>query len=330
MSTSQNLFPSIIHDGNYSPDSFGNEVDEICNEIREATRGFGTDEKRLCKTLANSTLETRCKIPARYYQMFGDTLVDVVRKECGNRAMGRALQYLAVDPLQAECEMIEDALQGFGSNDVFLFSIICGRSNEEVALLKKKYQDLNDRDLVRHLCRETSGNAERLVKAVLAESEEEYNRSVHTEEKMEEDADRLRAMGEGRWGTNEDGIFQLLAQSPPKYVQGLNSKYEEKYGNDLATAIKNEMGGELEKGALTLLELKLNTAEGAAKMIQQAVRGLGTNELMLTTLLIRYQGIMGDVAEAYERIANKSLKSVIERETSGQFENLLVELGNNI
>lgn len=44
-----NLYPSIIHQGDLSPDSFGSDVDNICNEIHGACKGFGTDEKLVRK-----------------------------------------------------------------------------------------------------------------------------------------------------------------------------------------------------------------------------------------------------------------------------------------
>ena len=94
------------------------------------------DYSRLLKALGSCTVEDRCAVPARYNQMFGKNLVDVIEKECGNRPFGKALQYFSVDPVQAECEMLEDACKGFGTNENFLFSIICGRSNSEIALLK--------------------------------------------------------------------------------------------------------------------------------------------------------------------------------------------------
>jgi len=40
-----NLYPSIVHSSDLSPDSVGSDVDEICNEIAEAVKGFGTDEE---------------------------------------------------------------------------------------------------------------------------------------------------------------------------------------------------------------------------------------------------------------------------------------------
>lgn len=42
---SVDLYPAIIHEGDLSPDAFGSEVDEICQEIHDACKGFGTDEE---------------------------------------------------------------------------------------------------------------------------------------------------------------------------------------------------------------------------------------------------------------------------------------------
>jgi hypothetical protein len=62
-----------------------------------------------------------------------------MKSECGSRDFGTALQFLAVDPVHAECLMIEEACQGIGTYEMLLFSIICGRSNREIELLKVRF-----------------------------------------------------------------------------------------------------------------------------------------------------------------------------------------------
>lgn len=44
-SKSIDIYPSIAHSGKFAPDSFGDDIDKICNEIHAATKGFGTNEK---------------------------------------------------------------------------------------------------------------------------------------------------------------------------------------------------------------------------------------------------------------------------------------------
>lgn len=165
-----------------------------------------------------------------------------------------------------------------------------------------------------------------LAKWVLEGKEEEYDANTDTTSKAEQDAEKMRSMGEGRWGSNENGIVKLICKSSPKYLQLLNSKYEEKYGHDLVKAMEKELNGKLEKGILTVLQMKLNPYEQVARMIHNAYKGIGTRELLLTTYMIRYQFIMKEVDSAHQSLYKKSIKNLVKFETSGDYERLLVEI----
>jgi hypothetical protein len=39
------IFPTIVHEGDLTPDAFGPEIEARCQEIHDACKGFGTDEK---------------------------------------------------------------------------------------------------------------------------------------------------------------------------------------------------------------------------------------------------------------------------------------------
>jgi hypothetical protein len=39
------IYPAIVHEGDLTPDDFGPEVAAHCQEIDDACKGFGTDEK---------------------------------------------------------------------------------------------------------------------------------------------------------------------------------------------------------------------------------------------------------------------------------------------
>ena len=42
---SYNLYPAILYEGDLSPEPLGSDVDEICQEIRDACKGWGCDQK---------------------------------------------------------------------------------------------------------------------------------------------------------------------------------------------------------------------------------------------------------------------------------------------
>ena len=107
--------------------------------------------------------ETRCKVALRYKELFEKDLKAVMKSECGKRDFGTALQFLAVDTVTAECDMIHKACKGAGTNEGLLHPIVCGRSNKEMELLKKKYFEIHTKDLGRVLDSELGGNMEAIV-----------------------------------------------------------------------------------------------------------------------------------------------------------------------
>jgi hypothetical protein len=68
--------------------------------------------RALLKAMTGMTPDQRMFIGRRFEQMFNKDLEKLMKSECGNRAFGTALQYLALDPVSAECEMIKDATKG--------------------------------------------------------------------------------------------------------------------------------------------------------------------------------------------------------------------------
>jgi len=155
------------------------------------------------------TPEQRCKVPTKYKQKYGKELKDVIRSECGKKAFGQALQYLAVEPDAAECYMLKDACKGMGTNEKLLVSIICGRTNEEMDHLKKRFFDLFTKDLGSLLDSETTGTLEFLIVNLLQGSQEEYDENVHNDDKMASDIETLYKAGQGRMGTKEKEIFKV-------------------------------------------------------------------------------------------------------------------------
>lgn len=143
---------------------------------------------------------------------------------------------------------------------------------------------------------------------------------------MEEDVVKLYDMGQGKWGTDEKGLFKLLCASPPEYLKKLNLLYADKYGFTLIKAMETEVGGDAGRAGLFMLGMKLKPYETVAKLIDKACKGFGTNELLLTTTLIRYQKIMNEVKAAYEEFKGKSLEETVKSETRGDYERVLLEI----
>jgi hypothetical protein len=104
--------------------------------VSVASLGTGCSRRQLIKAIGATSPDERCLIPARYKTLFGKKLLDVMKSECGKKDFGTAIQFLAVDPVEAECMMIDKACKGAGTDELLLATIICGRTNKEMDMLK--------------------------------------------------------------------------------------------------------------------------------------------------------------------------------------------------
>jgi hypothetical protein len=70
---------------------------------------------------------------------------------------------LAMPLDEAECYMIKKATKGLGCNIEVLYSILIGRSNDEMNRIKTNYYKFYTKDLGKLLASETSGDMEKWV-----------------------------------------------------------------------------------------------------------------------------------------------------------------------
>ena len=90
--------------------------------------------------------------------------------------------------------------------------------------------------------------------------------------------------------------------------------------------MEKEIGGDAGRAGLFMLGMKIKPYETVAKLIEKACKGFGTNELLLTTTLIRYQKILNEVKVAYEEMTGKLLEETIKSETGGDYRRVLLEI----
>lgn len=156
------LYPEELYAEDLTPD-IGIEIDDKCNEIYEACKGWGTSKNRLIEAIANTTGSERKLISMRYQELHDTELRKLMKSECGDNPFGQALQYLALGPVETECRMLKKAVDGLGSNKIMLYSILCGRSNADMELLKKTYYKLYTDDLVSRMSGEVGGDMKKIL-----------------------------------------------------------------------------------------------------------------------------------------------------------------------
>uniref|UniRef100_A0A7S1Y2C7 Annexin n=1 Tax=Grammatophora oceanica TaxID=210454 RepID=A0A7S1Y2C7_9STRA len=325
------LFPAFILDDDLTPDAFGPEIDDAVNEVVDACAGWGANSKKVIEIMGSMDATQRYQMQRRYLELHSDakqkTLDKLMKKEFSGD-FGQALRFLSLSPVEAECAMIKAAAKGVGAQVNVIYSIICGRTNRELELLKKKYFEIYTKDLGKLMASELHGDMERLIFNCLQAAEQEYDPQFHTADKAMEDAAEIHDKGQGRWGTDEKGIFKLLCASPPQYLEMVNQTYADKYGYTLMKAMEKELGGNVRSSCLHMIGMKLKPYETVAKLIKSACAGIGTDELLLTTCVIRYQHILAQVMAAHVELFNKTVQDRVREETGGNYKSLLLMVLN--
>jgi hypothetical protein len=76
--------------------------------------------------------------------------------------------------------------------------------------------------------------------------------------------------------------------------------------------------------------MKIKPYETIAKSIKAACAGIGTDEMLLTTCVIRYQGILKDVMAAHIELFGKSVHDRVREETGGNYKKCLLAVLNAV
>lgn len=267
-------------------------------------------------------------ISLRYPELFKTPLDELMKKEFGGD-FGLTLKFLSLPMHQAEAAMIRKATKGIGASVNIVWSIMVGRTNSEIDLLKKTYFKKYEKDLGKLLASELHGDMERLVFNCLQAAEEEYDPKFHNADKAKEDADIIHKKGLGKFfGTDEKTIFRVLCAAPPQHIENISKEYADKYGFTLMKAMEKELGGEVRNACLHMLGMKLKPYETMAKLIKEACAGFGTDELLLACTIIRCQAILGHVQSAHIELYGKTIHDRVRKEVGGKFKTLLLQVLN--
>ena len=109
--------------------------------LRNAMKGFGTDEATLIKVVANRTSRQRQIIKEQYKQAFGRDLISDLKSELHGK-MEDAFIALFTNPVEYDADALRDAMHGAGTNEDTLIEIIASRNNEQLAAIKQCYNEI--------------------------------------------------------------------------------------------------------------------------------------------------------------------------------------------
>jgi hypothetical protein len=178
------------------------------------------------------------------------------------------------------------------------------------------------KDLVTALKKELSGKFERCILSILE------GRPLNGTANVDDDVSALYNAGEKKFGTDEKMFISIICGRPAAHVVKIMEGYQRTHHKDLKSVVKSEMSGDLERGLIAVLDSCVNNVDRIATALETTMKGMGTDEQMLGTLLIRYRAPdrMAEMKHAYEKKYGRSLAAAISSECSGDLENLMLAI----
>jgi len=141
----------------------------------------------------------------------------------------------------------------------------------------------------------------------------------------EEDCVALKNAMKGL-GTDESVLISILGNRTYKQRRAIQTFYKQFYGKDLTKELDSETSGNFCK---TLKALLMHPIEYDAWTLNQAVKGLGTDEDDIIEIMVtRSNEQLKLINKAYKTKYKESLEDALIGDTSGDFRRLLVSLNN--
>ncbi|KAG2510573.1 hypothetical protein JM18_008513 [Phytophthora kernoviae] len=304
--------------------TFSADIDAAAQEIQRVCTGAATDEAALASLLLSKTVEERYLIWWRYRILYKQSLSVWVKSTSD---YGVLLKMLSSPLEHVEAEILRKATKGLGTTEEWIYPVVMARSNVEIALLKKTFQEKYGEDLVKILSGELSGDLKKVILTAMRGEVAVFDASVHTSAKVTADVDALYKAGEGKWGTDEEPFIRIVVLSPSEHLRNIDAAYSKKYKKtSVIKAIKGEFKGDAQAALLYHVRMVFEPFELLADLFESTMKGLGTDEYGLSAAVVRYHVMLPQVKTAYKKLYGKELSKRIRGDTSGEYRDLLLAI----
>ena len=292
--------------------------------MRNAMKGFGTNEDALIKIVANRTNSQRQKIKEEYKTSFGRDLISDLKSELRGK-LEDAMVALFTEPIEYDCDSLKKAMKGAGTDEDSIIEIITSRPNWMLKKIKEKYKEKYKKDLESDVKGEVHGDLERLLVSILQCKRSENNNPNQSQ--CQKEAQDLFDAGEKKWGTDSSVFNKIFTGCSPAEIACIAREYHKIAGHTILDAIDKEFSGNTKKALRSIVYATISPSEYFATRVKDAIKGFGTNDHLLIRVLITRDEIdMPQIKQYYKQLYGNDMVEDIKKDIGGDYRKLMVEL----
>lgn len=223
----------------------------------------------------------------------------------------------------ADAKALRKAMKGFGTDEKGLNDVIAHRTNAQLVEIVETYSKVIERDLIKDIKSETSGEYENLLVALLS-SHEGYCADVVY--------NAVHGMG-----TDENHLIEVLTLRSPAELFSMSQIYQARYKKDMLVHVKGDVSGHFGDALVALMRHAVQN-EGKAMptpppeqldadvdALYAAGKGkIGTDEAKFVEIICgNNREYLRELSDAYAKKHGDRLDKVISSEMSGNLKKVL-------
>ncbi|TMS01005.1 annexin A2 [Larimichthys crocea] len=311
-------FPTVVPAQDFDPDRDAARLDT-------AIKTKGVDEQTIIDILTRRNYNQRREIAFVYERLAKKDLMAALKGALSG-SLESLMLGLMKSTTQFDASELKASMKGLGTDEETLIEIVCSRSNEELAEIKKVYREMFKKELEKDVAGDTSGNFAKLLLALVQTKRDEPSNVVDYE-KIDNDARALYEAGVKRKGTDVSTWISIMSERSVPHLQKVFERYKSYSPYDMKESIRKEVKGDLEKSFLTLVECFENKQLYFANRLSEAMKSKGAKEKVVTRIVVsRCEVDLMKIRREFKKQHKRSLYQTIAEHTKGDYQKALLSL----
>ncbi|KAL3735147.1 hypothetical protein ACJRO7_024309 [Eucalyptus globulus] len=286
---------------------------------------WGTNEKLIISILGHRNAVQRKLIRQTYAETYGEDLLKALDRELTND-FERLVVLWSLDPAERDAYLANEATKRWTSSNQVLMEIACTRSPQQLLMARQAYHARYKKSLEEDVAHHTAGDFHKLLVPLVSSYRydgDEVNMNVaKAEAKILHEKISEKAYG------HED-IIRILATRSKAQVNATLNHYKNEFGNDINKDLKTDPKDEFLRAPT--VKCLTRPERYFEKVLRLAINKRGTDEGALTRVVaLRAEVDMKFISEEYQRRNSIPLDRAIVKDTTGDYEKMLLALIGHI
>jgi len=296
---------------------------EDAEQLRKAFQGWGTNEDLIVSILAHRNAAQRKLIRQVYAETYGEDLLKALDKELSSD-FERIILLWTLDPAERDAFLANEATKRLTSNNGVLVEIACTRSSHDLFMVRQAYHARFKKSLEEDVAYHTSGDFRKLLVPLVCsfryDGDEVNMKLAKSEAKILHEKISEKSY-------NHDELIRILTTRSKAQLNATLNHYNNEFGNAIDKDLEDDPDDEYKKLLRATIECLTYPAKYFEEVLRLAINRLGTDEGALTRVVAtRAEVDMERIKEEYYRRNSIPLDRAITKETSGDYEKMLVTL----